>query len=75
MFLKKIKHLNYPHPFMIPIAKPVAILPVNGMPRFVSVIVVIAGKSDVVAGLPPTPPEAVLLLVIVFVTELKKNRI
>jgi hypothetical protein len=59
---KKIKHPYYHHPFMIPIAKPVAILPVNGMPRFVSV-----GKSDAAAWLPPTPPEAVLLD-IVFVT-------
>ena len=48
---------------MIPIAKPVAILPVNGMPRFVSV-----GKSDAAAWLPPTPPEAVVLLAIVFVS-------
>ena len=49
---------------MIPIAKPVVILPVNGMPRFV-----IAGKSDdAVVWLPPIPPVAVVLLVIVFVT-------
>jgi hypothetical protein len=48
---------------MIPIAKPVAILLVNGMPRFVSV-----GKNDAAAAwLPPIPPETVLL-VIVFVT-------
>jgi hypothetical protein len=51
---------------MIPIAKPVAILPVNGMPRFVTVIIV--GKNDAVAWFPPIPPEAVPLLVIVFVT-------
>ena len=60
--------LQIPHPFMIPIAKPKAVLPVNGMPRFV-IIVVVAGKNDVAAAwLPPSPPEAVLLLVIVFVT-------
>jgi hypothetical protein len=33
------------YPFMIPIAKPKAVLPVNGMPRFVD-------KSDAAAGFP-----------------------
>jgi hypothetical protein len=47
---------------MIPITKPTAVLPVNGIPRFVSV-----GKSDVaVVWLPPIPP--LVLLVIAFVT-------
>ena len=51
---------------MIPIAKPKAALPVNGIPRFV-IIVVVIGKSDDTVELPPTPAEGVLLLVIVFV--------
>jgi hypothetical protein len=45
---------------MIPIVKPKAVLPVNGMPRFVSV-----GKSDAAAvWFPPTPAEAVLLAIV-----------
>jgi hypothetical protein len=48
LFEKKIvlyvrERMSYAQPFIIPIVKLIAILPVNGMPRFV--IIVVVGKD------------------------------
>jgi hypothetical protein len=63
MFFNKIKRLNH-HPFIILVAKPIAMLLVKGMPRFD----IVAGKRDVAAV--TVPPHAVVVgvLVMIFVT-------
>jgi hypothetical protein len=40
MPFKKIKHLTH-HPFIKPIANPIVMLPVNGMPNLVAIAIVV----------------------------------